>query len=250
MEQTLENITAEFELMRFKALNNLDSVKYAVLCNYFGVAPENDNLYTLGLMSDKYLDVYEEIDWLYAQKLVGSDKKSINGSFKLFPSNSIYVPSTITGLKMEIRQIYKKKGGLVPKGFSKMGKKTQRPSVINMSYKQAEAIMHEYNEQNEIYLRSLIKNHIPNYQLVLDCSDTQNILHHTRTIKGVAEKMLRTHTIFKSIAEKIKILTETINQDERDMLEDRICVRLEECKFPGKFMLEEAYKKAQKTCNK
>lgn len=147
MEQTLEDITAEFELMRFKALNNLDSVKYAVLCNYFGIAPENDNLYTLGLMSDKYPEVYEEIDRLYAQipRKIEKSKKAIEGSFKLFPSNFIYVPSTITGLKMEIRQICKKKGVPVPKGFSKMGKK-QKSQLYAIYFNMKRVIVSSHRE--------------------------------------------------------------------------------------------------------
>ncbi len=108
-----------------------------------------------------------------------------------------------------------------------MRKKTQRPSVINMSYKAAWNILREYTE-NDTYLRSLIENHTPNPELVLSCSDHLNLRHYGKTIKGVAEKMLKSHPTGRNIGN----LTKTTDPVERELLEERICIQLEGCNVP------------------
>ena len=126
-----------------------------------------------------------------------------------------------------------------------MGKKTQRPSVINMSYKAARDIMNYYNENNESYLRSMIRKHAPDAELVLSCSDRKNLLHYTRTIKGVAKivndydkRILAKH---KDILDKIRLLPQLANSIERSLVDERICSQLEGCNIPQGCLLSNAY---------
>lgn len=129
MKQTLENITTELELMRLKALTDLNSARYASLCNYLGIKPENEDLYSLGLMSEEYSIEFEKADRFYsliAKEEIKEPKKITEGTFKPFPSNFMYVPTTIKGLKMEIRMLCRKKGVPLPMGFSEMDNKQRK----------------------------------------------------------------------------------------------------------------------------
>ena len=73
----------------------------------------------------------------------------------------------------------------------KMGKTSNRPSVINMDLNFARLIIRSYDENNETYLRNLVRKHVPNAERVLSCADRSNLLYHTRTIRGVARKINR-----------------------------------------------------------
>lgn len=132
----------------------------------------------------------------------------------------------------------------------KMGKKTQRPSVINMSYKAALVMSHEYTESDEQYLRSIIRNHIPDAEIVLSCSDRENILYHARTIKGVADKLLRNlkkknQRIEQALQPNIDLLAQTQDPNQRELLEERVCIQLEGCKVPNNSTLVKTYENAR-----
>jgi hypothetical protein len=105
--------------------------------------------------------------------------------------------------------------------------KTQRPSVRNMSYESAAGIIHDYAETDP-YLRSLISNHVPDAELVLSCSDPTNLKYYGRTIRGVAEKILRSHPVAKNIIR----LKKTTDKARRQDLEERICLQLEGGNYP------------------
>lgn len=133
----------------------------------------------------------------------------------------------------------------------KMGKKSERPSVINMSYKAALVMSYEYTESDEQYLRSIIRNHFPDAEIVLSCSDRENILYHARTIKGVADKLLRNlkkknQRIEQAIQPNIDLLAQTQDPNQRELLEERICIQLEGCKVPDNHYLVREYNRVRR----
>lgn len=128
-----------------------------------------------------------------------------------------------------------------------MAIKTQRPSVIIKTYKEARAITNEYIE-NDIYLRSLIRNHVPNAELILSCSDFANLKYHGRTILGVAKKIIRNSVdkkTQKSILDNISKLKVCTEISEREDLEERIAIQLEGCKVPDSHFLVKKYNQAK-----
>lgn len=126
-----------------------------------------------------------------------------------------------------------------------MAKRTNRPSVINMSYAKARTMLHEYTENNETYLRSIVRNHIPNSENELACADRQYLIHMARTIKGVAKRVndYDKQLLAKNndILDKIKSLPQIADSTERELLDERICLRLEGCKIPNGCLLSNAY---------
>lgn len=115
--------------------------------------------------------------------------------------------------------------------MNKIGKKTQRLFRIidtSMSYSAARSIIEDYNEDDEPYLRSMVRRHVLNAENELACADEDYLLHMARTIKGVADKVLKSHPIGKNI----RALTKTADPAERELLEERICIQLEGCNIP------------------
>lgn len=102
-----------------------------------------------------------------------------------------------------------------------------QPSVNLKTYQEAEGIVREYTETDP-YLRSLISNHVPDAELVLSCSDRANLKYYGRTIKGVAERMLRSHPVARNILK----LKDTKDRATRQDLEERICLQLEGGNYP------------------
>lgn len=129
--------------------------------------------------------------------------------------------------------------------MNKMGKKTQRPSVINMSFAAARSIMHDYNESNETYLRSMVRMHTPNAENELACADRARLLHITRTIKGVAKKVydhdMKIYKDNNDILSRIKSLPQITDLIERELLDERICLQLEGRNIPENCLLSNAY---------
>jgi len=126
-----------------------------------------------------------------------------------------------------------------------MRKRSQRPSVQNMSYGAARSIMSSYNEQNEAYLRSMVRNHVPDAEKVLSCADRKNLLFHTRTIKGVAKKVndsdKRILVENQDILARIRLLPSLVDINERELLDERICLQLEGRNIPFGCNLSNAY---------
>jgi len=126
-----------------------------------------------------------------------------------------------------------------------MAKKTNRPSVIRMGFLNARRIISDYNEMSESYLRSMIRNHIPNAENELACADRERLLHMTRTIKGVAKKVNDYDKEILSrnqdILDRIKLLPQITDSTERELLDERICLQLEGRKIPYGCLLSNAY---------
>ncbi|MDP3027103.1 MAG: hypothetical protein Q8N63_05315 [Nanoarchaeota archaeon] len=126
-----------------------------------------------------------------------------------------------------------------------MAKRTNRPSVINMSYATARSIIADYNESNESYLRSMVRMHIPNAENELACADRKYLLHMARTIKGVAKKVNDYDKEILSrnqdVLDRIKSLSQITDSTERELLDERICLQLEGRKIPDNCSLSNAY---------
>jgi hypothetical protein len=126
-----------------------------------------------------------------------------------------------------------------------MAKKSERPSVVNMSYIAARRIIHDYNENNETYLRRIVRNHIPDAENILACSDRKYLLHMTRTINGVAKRVNNNDKKIlennPDIFDKIKSLAYVIDAAERELLDERICLQLEGRNIPEGCLLSNAY---------
>ena len=126
-----------------------------------------------------------------------------------------------------------------------MGKRTNRPSVINMSYGAARGIIRDYNEGNESYLRSMVRMHIPHAENELACADREYLLYMNRTIKGVAQKVNNHDKEILSrnndILDRIKSLPQIADSTERGLLDERICLQLEGRKIPDNCLLSNAY---------
>lgn len=129
-----------------------------------------------------------------------------------------------------------------------MGKKTQRLfEVINTStsYSAARGIIADYNEDNEPYLRSMVRMHIRDAENQLACADRKYLIHMARTIKGVAKKINDYNkeilSINQDILDKIKLLPHITDSTERELLDERICLQLEGRKIPDNCLLSNAY---------
>jgi hypothetical protein len=130
-----------------------------------------------------------------------------------------------------------------------MGKTSNRPSVINMDLNFARLIIRSYDENNETYLRNLVRKHVPNAERVLSCADRSNLLYHTRTIRGVARKINR-HDLQISeqnqdILEKINSLSNITDGAEREAVDERICLQLEGRNIPEESSVSNAYTSAK-----
>ena len=142
-----------------------------------------------------------------------------------------------------------------------MAKKTKRPAVRNMTYQKALAMSHEYNEMQENYLRSIVRNHIPDAENILACADRKYLLHMTRTIKGVADRLVEDYrkkqkTIAQEIGNaepviqaNIDLLGKCKDLDEGALLEERICIQLEACRIPDNSKLVRNYELARDNYN-
>ncbi len=114
-----------------------------------------------------------------------------------------------------------------------MAKRTQRPSVEIKTYEEAGRIVMEY-EETRAYLTSIISSYVPDGGLIVDCSDFKNLKHYGRTIKGVAERMLRNHSVARNIIE----LKKTSDRAKRQELEERISIQLEGCRLMDSWVSE------------
>ena len=131
-----------------------------------------------------------------------------------------------------------------------MAKKTQRPSVINMGYEKARTISFKYDENDEQYLRSIVRDHIPNPELVLSCADRENLIHHARTIRGVAKRLCDYQDKQQEpILRNIERFAKTSDTSEREFLDERVCIQLEGCRIPDNSLLVKKYEKARDVSN-
>jgi hypothetical protein len=126
MLEKLDKIVKELELLRKSSLESQTASKYASLCDYLGVNPEDESLYDTGVHDFSYSKEFNKVDKLYRQKLIDnglvvtpSPKPEVK-TFKPFPSNKIYVPSTIKGLKLEIRRLFRKDRRSIPRDFNSL----------------------------------------------------------------------------------------------------------------------------------
>ena len=120
-----------------------------------------------------------------------------------------------------------------------------------MDFDPARLIIQNYNEANETYLRNLVRRHVPNAEDVLSCADRQNLLYHTKTIRGVARKINR-HDLEISkqnqdILERINQLPDLADDAEREAEDERICIQLEERRIPEGCSVSNAYTRAKYT---
>jgi hypothetical protein len=104
-----------------------------------------------------------------------------------------------------------------------MAKYTQRPSVLNMTYAKASTMQQDYTEANEAYLRSIVRNHVPDAENKLACADRSYLLHMARTIKGVANKVLKSSPLNK----RIELLAEMEEGDAKELFDERICLQMD-----------------------
>lgn len=125
-----------------------------------------------------------------------------------------------------------------------MAKYTQRPSIINMTYAKASAMLQDYTEANESYLRSIVRNHVPDAENQLACADRAYLLHMARTIKGVANKVLKSSPLNK----RIELLAEMEEGDAKELFDERICIQMDSISA-GNYLnyLKNAYNSAKKS---
>jgi len=159
MEKTRSKEIKKYEEMKTNAVARLDGSAYVEACGELGIEPDVPDLYEQGLAEIRYVEL-------------NSFAKGENGG---------------------LEDLANKGSNDVTKSVKTKRKKTNRPSVINMTYKDAIAMSNEYTEMDEQYLRSLVRNHIPYAENVLSCSDRKYLLHMTRTIKGVADKLVKSY---------------------------------------------------------
>ena len=126
-----------------------------------------------------------------------------------------------------------------------MAKKTNRISVKKMSFLAARSIISDYNESDERYLRSMVRMHVPNAENELACADREYFLHITHTIKGVAKKVndydKQLSSENQDILDKIKSLPQITDSTEKELLDERICLQLEDRNIPDGCSLSNAY---------
>ena len=124
-----------------------------------------------------------------------------------------------------------------------MAKKADRPSVKIETYESAASILKDYTETRQ-FLQSIISKYIPNGESLLDYSDLVYLKHCGRTIKGVAERILKDSPLKKKIDSILKINEEA----QRELVDERVCIQLDSIKTGNYFVyLVDSYKQAKKS---
>lgn len=109
--ETLDRLDEQRRL----AFKEKKAVDYFHLCNQLGVEPEDLDLYGQGIMELKY-----------SEKMRKNLTDKLNEGVISLRNSKPYVPTTIVGLKMEIRKNYHQRGMSLPKGFSRWGRKERK----------------------------------------------------------------------------------------------------------------------------
>jgi len=123
--------------------------------------------------------------------------------------------------------------------MGKETKKTKYKAMANMDYSRASQILADFNMQDEKYMRDLVnkmtKN--PHYSEKLDYKALRS---EAFKIRAVLRKI-----VHGPILKNIEALAQATDFDEKERLEERVCIQLDGCNIPDNSYLIDLYKKAK-----
>jgi hypothetical protein len=205
------------------------------------------------ISSDSLIDAREKAAWLKSLEYEGvcamNCKIPVDFDYAVAAGYDESIDDMFESKRKDLKEILKKSRiSLEKTGFFKRSKrkntvkKSAQPSVRIKKYQDAARILSGYEEKDS-YLRSIIRNYMPDEgDLINNSADFNYLKYCGRRIRGVAQKMLKSHPV----AENIIKLKETSNRSERECLEERIRLQLKCCNYEGNSWVTNFYNWAKK----
>ncbi len=134
----LELFVEEIDKMRREALSS-NPTKFAAICNYFGIPPDEDvESYEIGQMDPDYTIEFNKLDKKYAriqfQKPEPVDRPKIASEHivKKTSRNDIWIPTSAAGFRQGIRDFCNNQNIKLPRGVSRMKKPQLRTTYLKL----------------------------------------------------------------------------------------------------------------------